>query len=77
MSVRSAMLESGTIVAARRPWPRIAVDGDGWRRAILGPAQGQATMLGLWADGDAVHMAFAERGPTEAPISDLLVTQAV
>ena len=68
MSLRTALLENGTIAEAQRPWPRIDVDADGWRRAILAVAQGRATLVGLWSDGHAVHMALAEE-----PVSEVLV----
>ena len=68
MSLRTALLENGTIAEAQRPWPRIDVDADGWRRAILVVAQGRATLAGLWSDGHAVHMALAEE-----PVSEVLV----
>src|SRR5262245_57628419 len=68
MTLKSTLLERGTALAAQKPWPRIAVDADGWRRAILGLAQGEAVMLGLWSDGEAVHMAVAE-----GPLREVLV----
>lgn len=68
MSLRTALLEYGTIAEALRPWPRIDVDADGWRRAILAATQGRATLAGLWSDGHAVHMALIEE-----PVSEVLV----
>jgi Ni,Fe-hydrogenase III component G len=68
MSLRTALLENGTIAEAQRPWPMIDVDADGWRRAVLAAAQSRATLAGLWSDGHAVHMALIEE-----PVSDVLV----
>ena len=68
MSLKSALLENGGLIEAQRPWPRIAADADGWRRAILAVAEGRATLAGLWSDGRAVYMALAEE-----PASELLV----
>jgi Ni,Fe-hydrogenase III component G len=45
-------------VAAQRPWPRVEVDEPTWREAVVGLAAGEATLLGLWSDGDAVHLAL-------------------
>jgi len=52
----SALADRGSLVVAHRPWPRIVVDADVWRDAIVGIAAGQATLLGLWSDGEVVHM---------------------
>jgi Ni,Fe-hydrogenase III large subunit len=58
MPFLSALIEHGSRVAAHRPWPRVVVDADMWREAVIGLAAGEATLLGLWSDGDAVHMAL-------------------
>ena len=41
-----------------RPWPRVIVGDEGWRQAIELLAYGRCTMLGLWGDAAAVHMAL-------------------
>ena len=41
-----------------RPWPRAVVTEDGWRQAIDQLAAGRCTLLGLWGDAPAVHMAL-------------------
>ena len=68
MTFISALEGKGEIVAAHRPWPRVVVDADAWRQAILGIAVGEATLLGLWSDGEAVHL-----GLIAAPATELLV----
>src|SRR5690242_6848207 len=55
----------GERAAAHRPWQRLNVDAAGWRVAIDVLAKGQATMLGLWAESDAVHMALLEENARE------------
>jgi Ni,Fe-hydrogenase III large subunit len=55
----------GERVAAHRPWPRVKADETGWRLAINALASGQATLLGLWAESDAVHMALLEENARE------------
>jgi Ni,Fe-hydrogenase III large subunit len=57
-------LLQGARVAEHRPWPRIVVDADGWRRAIDLLASGQVTLLGLWGEAAAVHMAVDDAAPT-------------
>ena len=59
MTFVAALKEKGRSVQAHRPWPRVAVDEEVWRQAILGIAAGEATLLGLWSDGEAVHMGVA------------------
>ena len=41
-----------------RPWPRALVGADSWGRAADLLAHGQCTLLGLWGDAGAVHMAL-------------------
>jgi Ni,Fe-hydrogenase III large subunit len=48
----------------------VVVDAATWRQAVLGIAAGEATLLGLWSDGDAVHLALrAEEAPELLVIS--------
>jgi Ni,Fe-hydrogenase III large subunit len=68
MDIKEVLRSCATIVEAQRPWPRFAVNADGWRRSILAAARGSATMVGLWSDGQAVYMALVEE-----PASELLV----
>ncbi len=59
MAFISALADRGRPVE-HRPWPRLVVDADTWRQAIVGVAAGQATLLGLWSDGEAVHMGLTD-----------------
>jgi Ni,Fe-hydrogenase III large subunit/Ni,Fe-hydrogenase III component G len=45
-----------------RPWPRVAVADAGWNAAIDQLTAGHCTLLGLWGDRDAVHMALLGAG---------------
>ena len=70
MTFLSALANRGERVAAHRPWPRVVVDAATWRQAVLGIAAGEATLLGLWSDGEAVHLALhAEEAPELLVIS--------
>ncbi|HET6927649.1 MAG TPA: NADH-quinone oxidoreductase subunit C, partial [Hyphomicrobiaceae bacterium] len=71
MTFLSALASKGSRVWAQRPWPRVVVDQPTWRQTVVGLAAGEATLLGLWSDGEAVHMAL--HGP-EAP--EVLVVSA-
>ncbi|ATQ69800.1 hydrogenase large subunit [Methylosinus trichosporium] len=51
----------GDPVAHARGWPRHVVDRATWLEIVVGLAEGQGDLLGLWSDGEAVHMAVMER----------------
>ena len=59
---------AGRHVPAHRPWPRIVVGADGWHRAGEELQALRWTLLGLWGDTGAVHMAVLDE-----PASDLAV----
>ncbi len=44
--------------AEQRPWPRVIVGEDGWLAAIEQLTSGRASLLGLWGEPAAVHMAL-------------------
>ena len=43
-----------------RPWPRFAVDAEGWRGIGEALREGKLDLIGLWGDVDAVHCALYE-----------------
>jgi hypothetical protein len=47
----------GRKITGHRPCPRLVVDEDGWRFAASQLSAGHWTLLGLWGDTGAVHMA--------------------
>jgi len=47
----------GTPVGGHRPWPRLMVDEDGWAAVGERLAVGNLSALGLWADGETLHLA--------------------
>ncbi len=47
----------GARVDAHRPCPRVIVTEEQWRAIASELAAGRATLLGLWGEADAVHMA--------------------
>lgn len=71
MTALREILEAGRPVAAHRPWPRVIVDADGWDSAAFLVADGGCTLLGLWGEKDAVHMALAVQDPLEIGIVSL------
>jgi Ni,Fe-hydrogenase III large subunit len=62
---------AGGAVGGHRPWPRIAVDAIGWHSASVQLAAGEWTLLGLWGDIDAVHMAVLGANDNEIAVLSL------
>ena len=60
MTPLTDIARTGRKAANHRPWPRAVVGSDGWRRAIQALVEARATLLGLWGDKDAVHLALLE-----------------
>jgi Ni,Fe-hydrogenase III large subunit len=54
------LLAGGHTVPSHRPWPRAIVDADGWIDAAECLTQGGVTLLALWGEADAVHMALLD-----------------
>jgi Ni,Fe-hydrogenase III large subunit len=68
MHARARLLDvlgSGRAVPEHRPWPRAVVSHDAWRRVTSSLSSGDWVLLGLWADGEHVHMAIADEGHGE------------
>jgi Ni,Fe-hydrogenase III large subunit/Ni,Fe-hydrogenase III component G len=64
----------GKRIEDHRPWPRLIVTPDGWRKIVSEIAAGRATLLGLWGDASAsctVHMAFIERDSNNIAVVSL------
>lgn len=60
MSALEQLIAGGRRVVFPRPWPRAVVEGEGWRAAIAKLVEGVLSLVGLWGDADAVHMALAD-----------------
>src|SRR6476659_2217450 len=60
MAPLTDIARTGRKVASHRPWPRAVVGSDGWKHAIQELVEATATLLGLWGDKDAVHLALLE-----------------
>ncbi len=55
-------------VEGHRPWPRAIVTADTWRLAVQTLADGHATLLGLWGEPQAVHMALLDAGSADIAV---------
>jgi len=71
MTALGDIIQTGQRIAAHRPWPRVVVDSEGWDSAAFLAADGRCTLLGLWGEADAVHMALATQDPLEIAIVSL------
>lgn len=60
MSALSDLIEKGASVPHHAPWSRAVVDPAVWTSAALELAQGRLTLLGLWGEARAVHMALLD-----------------
>jgi len=49
----------------------VIVDSGGWETAAYLAADGRCTLLGLWGEQDAVHMALAAQDPLEIAVVSL------
>jgi Ni,Fe-hydrogenase III large subunit len=63
MSSLIEIIQDGVRVGAHRPWPRAVVTPDAWKLASQRLAEGRLTLLGLWGEADAVHMALLDEEP--------------
>jgi len=61
----------GRRVEGHRPWPRAVADEGLWRFAAGQVAAGNSTLLGLWGDTGAVHMALLDEGDAEIAVITL------
>jgi Ni,Fe-hydrogenase III large subunit len=59
-------------VDGHRPWPRVLVSEGGWQSAAGRLAAGQWTLLGLWGDVGAVHMAVLDEGVSEITVVSIV-----
>ena len=72
MSTLTALLDSGRPVVGHRPWPRVAIDAANWNAAIDALAARRLRLVGLWADGDTVHMAVRQAGSAAMAVLSLV-----
>src|SRR6478672_3443962 len=56
----TAIAKTGRKTESHRPFPRAVVGADGWQLALRELVEATATLLGLWGDRDAVHLALLE-----------------
>ncbi|SFI08175.1 Ni,Fe-hydrogenase III large subunit [Bosea sp. OK403] len=60
MPTLSDIITTGRVIEAHRPYPRVVVSASLWQTLISRLSHGESTLLGLWGDADAVHMALLD-----------------
>jgi Ni,Fe-hydrogenase III large subunit len=70
MPALTDMIE-GSRVARHRPWPRVVVNENGWRFVTGQMSAGHWTLLGLWGDTGAAHMAVLDEHAGEIAVATL------
>jgi Ni,Fe-hydrogenase III large subunit len=63
--------KGGMKAEAHRPFSRVIVTSEGWRRAVQELVEARATLLGLWGDTGAVHLALIEEPSAEIVVLTL------
>jgi Ni,Fe-hydrogenase III large subunit len=61
----ASLLGQSDPVAAHRPWPRHRVSEETWKRASDALGSGELTLLALWGETDAVHLALLDEARAE------------
>src|SRR5215813_6333318 len=59
---------TGERVSGHRPWPRVVVGADEWRHASEALKAGTWTLLSLWGDARAVHMAVLDEANADIAV---------
>jgi Ni,Fe-hydrogenase III large subunit len=65
------IIGEGRVAENHRPWPRAIVTGETWRQATSLLAAGEWNLLGLWADGEQVHMAISSENSDDFGLMSL------
>jgi Ni,Fe-hydrogenase III large subunit len=70
-SVVGVIEASGARAVVHRPWPRAVVTAETWNMAADQLARGHWTLLGLWGEAGAVHMALLDGQSSDIGIVSL------
>ena len=71
MNALLSQLASATVMTHHRPWPRAAVNEEGWRFAAEQLAAGRWVLVGLWGERHAVHLAVRDEAANESAVLSL------
>jgi Ni,Fe-hydrogenase III large subunit len=76
MTALADLLPQNRWIAQHRPWPRALLAPEGWGAAAERLAAGELTLLGLWGEADAVHMALLDEPEGAIGIASLACRDA-
>jgi Ni,Fe-hydrogenase III large subunit len=65
----------GARIDAHRPWPRVVVNEAGWRALAAELSAGRLTLLGLWGEPDAAHVAVLDEETAEIAVATIECAQ--
>ena len=71
MSQLLSQIASAKLLAHHRPWPRAAVNEEGWCFAVEQLVRGHWELVGLWGERRAVHMALRDAITHECAVVSL------
>ena len=71
MPAPSELMLEGRRVEQHRPWPRAVVGPETWQSVAARLAAGHCTLLGLWGEAEAVHVALLADQPAEIAVFSL------
>jgi Ni,Fe-hydrogenase III large subunit len=71
MTALTEIAKKGRKAEMHLPWPRAIVTSDGWRLATRELVDARATLLGLWGDKNAVHLALMAEPSAEIEVFTL------
>ncbi len=71
MSMLDDLIGNGRPVSHHGPWPRAVIDSSTWISAASSLSEGQLTMLGLWGERNAAHMALLDEQSGMAAVLSL------
>ena len=65
------LIENGRMVESHRPCPRVVVKDGLWRLLAARLGEGRGTLLGLWGDAAAVHMAILDENQKQTFVATI------
>jgi Ni,Fe-hydrogenase III large subunit len=75
MPTLTETIATGHLIEAHRPYPRAVVSASLWQALISRLVRGESTLLGLWGDAGAVHMALLDEGEGGVVVATALTAE--
>ncbi len=71
MPTLAELIAKGRRVEEHKPWPRVLVEEDLWELLAGRLAEGRGTLLGLWGEVAAVHMAILDESQKHIAVASI------